>query len=92
MASLPELVRRFGQIKTKMQSPPLCFESHLLQNAYQILKDWMRKDFTAFFSLKVLHDVEKTLTKLYKAHLLLKAQYKSFLGLFGNLRALRDQH
>ncbi|KAM1750646.1 hypothetical protein ACFX11_008861 [Malus domestica] len=90
--SLSELVKKFRQIKTKLQSLSPSSESHLLQNACRIFKDWMKRDFTASFSLKILHDAEKALTELYNAHLLSKAQYESFLGFFENLRALRDQH
>lgn len=52
----------------------------------------MKRDFTASLSLKIVHDVEKVLTELYKAQLLTKAQYKSFLNFFENLRALWEQH
>ncbi|KAB2631169.1 hypothetical protein D8674_008688 [Pyrus ussuriensis x Pyrus communis] len=78
-SSLPDLVKKFGQIKTKLQSLSTSFESHSFQNARQIFKDWMKGDFTSSFSLKTLNDLEK-------------AQYKSFLSFFENLRALRDQH
>lgn len=50
----------------------------------------MQKDFSASFSLKVLHDAEKALIELYKAQSLSKAQYKFFLNIFENLQALRD--
>ncbi|KAM1523463.1 hypothetical protein TB1_012840 [Malus domestica] len=50
------------------------------------------RDLLASFSLKALHDVEKAITELHKAHHLLKVQYESFLSYFENLRALRDQH
>ncbi|KAB2595672.1 hypothetical protein D8674_031122 [Pyrus ussuriensis x Pyrus communis] len=89
-SSLPNLVKKFGQIKTKLQSPSTSFESHSFQNARQIFKDWMKKDFTASFSLKTLHDAEKALIELYQAQLLSQAKYKSFLSFFENLRALRD--
>ncbi|KAM1281985.1 hypothetical protein TB2_022233 [Malus domestica] len=88
-ASLLELVKKFRQIKTKLQSPPSSAKSPLLQKAHQIFKDWMKNDFTASFSLKVLHDAKKALTKLYKAQSL---QHEFFLNFFKNLRALRDQH
>ncbi|KAB2595725.1 TMV resistance protein N-like [Pyrus ussuriensis x Pyrus communis] len=84
-ASLPKLVKKFGQIKTKLQSSLSSSESPLLQNAHQIFKDWMKRDFTASFSLKILHDAEKALTELYKVQLLSKAQYESFLNFFENL-------
>ncbi|KAB2615268.1 hypothetical protein D8674_021856 [Pyrus ussuriensis x Pyrus communis] len=79
VTSLPKLVNKFGQIKTKLQSPSLSLESHLLQNASRIFEDWMKRDFTASFSLKILHDAKK-------------AQYKSFLSFFEKLWALRDHH
>ena len=91
-SSLPDLVKKFGQIKTKLQSPPTSFKSHLLQNARQIFEDWVKRDFTSSFSLKILCDPEKALIELYKAQLLSKAQYESFLSFFENLQALRDQH
>ena len=69
-SALPELVKKFGQIKNKLQSPPSSSESHFLQDARQIFKDWMKRDFTASFSLKILYDAEKTLIELYKAQLL----------------------
>ncbi|KAB2597559.1 TMV resistance protein N-like [Pyrus ussuriensis x Pyrus communis] len=74
-ASLPELVKKFGQIEIKLQSLSPLFESHSLQKALRIFKDWMKKDFTASFSLKVLLDVEKAYIKIFKAQLLSKAQY-----------------
>ncbi|KAB2612494.1 hypothetical protein D8674_034810 [Pyrus ussuriensis x Pyrus communis] len=90
--SLSQLVKKFGQIETKLQSPSPSFESPLLQNVRQIFKDWMKRDFNASFSLKILHDAEKALTELYNAQLLSKAQYESFLSFFENLQALRDQY
>ena len=90
--SLLDLVKKFGQIKTKLQSHSPSSESHLLQNARRIFKDWIKRDFNASFSLKILHDVEKVLIKLYKAQLLTNAQYESFLNFFENMRALREQH
>lgn len=91
-SSLLDVVKKFKQIKTKLQSPSSASEFPLLVNARQIFKDWMKKDFTAFFSLNVLYDAEKALTELYKAQSLSKAQYEFFLNFFENLRALRDQH
>ncbi|KAB2622774.1 hypothetical protein D8674_024956 [Pyrus ussuriensis x Pyrus communis] len=38
-SSLLDLVKKFGQIKTKLQSPPTSAESSLFQNARQIFKD-----------------------------------------------------
>ncbi|XP_050147333.1 uncharacterized protein LOC126622606 [Malus sylvestris] len=71
---LPELVKKFRQIKTKLQSPsPSSICLILLQNAHRIFKNWMKKDFTASFNLKIFHDAEKALTKLYNAQLLSKA-------------------
>ncbi|KAB2603291.1 TMV resistance protein N-like [Pyrus ussuriensis x Pyrus communis] len=81
-SSLPKLVKKFGQIKTKLQSFPPSVESFILHNARQIFKDWMKRDFTVSFSLKVLHDAEKALIELFKAQLLF----------FENPRTLRDQH
>ncbi|KAM1486180.1 hypothetical protein ACFX2I_000411 [Malus domestica] len=63
-ASLPELVREFGQIKTKLRSPRCPFEPQVLHRGF---KEWMQRDFTASFSLKALQEAEKTLTELYKA-------------------------
>ncbi|KAM1179963.1 hypothetical protein ACFX2G_019474 [Malus domestica] len=79
--SLPDMVKTFGQIKTKLQYPP-----------FASFKSWMKKDFSASFSLKVLHDAEKALTEIYKAQSLSKAQYESFLNFVENLQALKDQH
>lgn len=90
--SLPELMKKLGQIKSKLQSPPTSHELPLFQKACHLFKDWMKKDFIATFSLKVLHDVEKALVELHQAQLLSQTQYKSFLGFFENLRALRDQY
>ncbi|KAM1432595.1 hypothetical protein EV1_014570 [Malus domestica] len=90
--SLLDLVKKFGQIKTKLQSPSTPSESPFLQNARRIFKDWMKRDFTASFSLKILYDVENALIELYKAQLLSNAQYESFMSFFENLRASRDQH
>ncbi|KAB2614643.1 hypothetical protein D8674_021231 [Pyrus ussuriensis x Pyrus communis] len=53
-ASLSELVREFGQIKTSLRSP-------------RLFREWMRRDITTYFSLKALHDAEKALIELYKA-------------------------
>ncbi|KAB2600539.1 hypothetical protein D8674_040515 [Pyrus ussuriensis x Pyrus communis] len=92
VASLPELVKKFGQIKTKLQSPPHSSKSFPLQNVSHIFKDWMRRDFTASFNLKVLHDAKMALTELYKAQSLSKAQYEYFLNFFENMRALKDQY
>ncbi|KAM2724677.1 hypothetical protein EV1_027471 [Malus domestica] len=72
-SSLPDLVKKFGQIKTKLRSPLTPFESHLLQNARRIFKHWMKRDFTVSFSLKILYDAENALIELYKAQLLSKA-------------------
>ena len=52
----------------------------------------MKKDFTAAFILNILYDTKKALTELYKAQLLSKAQYESFMSFFENFWALRDQH
>lgn len=52
----------------------------------------MKRDFTASFNLKVLHDAKKALVEVYKAQLLLKAQYESFVNFFENQWALRDQY
>ena len=52
----------------------------------------MQRDFSAFFSLKALQDVEKALTDLYQAQQMTKVQYESFISFFENLKALRDQH
>ncbi|KAM2237454.1 hypothetical protein ACFX1S_012801 [Malus domestica] len=87
---LPKLVRDFGQIRTRLRSPRHHSEPQLLQDARQAFREWMRRDFTAFLSLKAFHDAEKALTELYKAQLMSKAQYESFLNFFENLRALRD--
>ncbi|KAB2615436.1 TMV resistance protein N-like [Pyrus ussuriensis x Pyrus communis] len=92
ISSLLNLVKKIGQIKTKLRSPSSSSESPLLQNARQIFKDWVKRDFTASFSPKTLYDAEKALIELFKAQLLSKAQYKSFLNFFENLWALRDQH
>lgn len=86
------MVKKFGQIKSKPQSPPMIFESHFLQDAHRIFKDWMKRDFMVSFSLKILYDANKTLIELYRAQLLSKAQYESFMSFFKNLWALRDQH
>ncbi|TQD82709.1 hypothetical protein C1H46_031744 [Malus baccata] len=92
VSSLPDLVKKFRQIKTKLQSPPISSEFPSFQHASQIFKDWMKKDFTASFSFKTLHNTEKFLVELYHTQLLSHVQYKSFLSFFENLRALRDQH
>ncbi|KAB2597484.1 hypothetical protein D8674_000404 [Pyrus ussuriensis x Pyrus communis] len=60
MTSLPELVREFGQIKTKLRG----------------FNEWMQRDFIASFSLKALQEVKKALTKLYKAQQMSKVQYE----------------
>lgn len=52
----------------------------------------MQRDFSALFSLKAFHDVEKAVIDFFKADRLSKAQRDSFLSYFENLRALRDQH
>ncbi|KAB2617769.1 hypothetical protein D8674_013638 [Pyrus ussuriensis x Pyrus communis] len=52
--SLPELVREFGQIKTKLRSPRHHSESQLLQDARKVFREWMQMDFIASFSLKAL--------------------------------------
>ncbi|KAM1179799.1 hypothetical protein ACFX13_019282 [Malus domestica] len=56
--SLLDLVKKFGQIKNKLQSPPTISELPLFQRARKLFKDWRKKGFTASFSLKVLYDVE----------------------------------
>ncbi|XP_018502252.1 uncharacterized protein LOC108867029 [Pyrus x bretschneideri] len=90
--SLPELVREFGQIVTKLRSTRRPSEPQHLQDQRRIFREWMQRDFSAFFSLKALQDAEIALTKLYQAHQMTKVQYESFLSFFENLRALRDQH
>ncbi|KAM2994419.1 hypothetical protein FF2_046393 [Malus domestica] len=52
----------------------------------------MQRDFIASFSLNVLQEAEKALTKLYQAQQMSKVQYESFLSFLENLRALRNQH
>lgn len=82
--SLPNMMKKFGQIKHKLQSSPTSHEFPLFQKARHIFKDWV--------SLKVLHYAEKALGKLHQARLLTQIQHKSFLSFFENLRALREQH
>ncbi|XP_050122548.1 uncharacterized protein LOC126600070 isoform X3 [Malus sylvestris] len=90
--SLPELVREFGQIMTKLRSTRRPSEPQHLQDQRRIFREWMQRDFSAFFSLKALQDAEIALTKLYQAQQMTKVQYESFVSFFENLRALRDQH
>ncbi|XP_009353190.2 uncharacterized protein LOC103944450 [Pyrus x bretschneideri] len=90
--SLPELVKEFGQIVTKLRSTRRPYEPQHLQDQRRIFREWMQRDFSAFFSLKALQDAEIALTKLYQAHQMTKVQYESFISFFENLRALRDQH
>ncbi|KAM1184197.1 hypothetical protein TB1_013028 [Malus domestica] len=98
MASLPattylhELVREFGQIRTKLQSPRCPSEPQHLQDQCRIFKEFMQMDFSASFSLKALQAAERALTELYQAQQMTKVQYESFISFFKNLRALRDQH
>ncbi|KAM1409052.1 hypothetical protein ACFX2I_009493 [Malus domestica] len=82
MASLPELVREFGQIKTRLRSPMSLFEPQNLQDQHRVFNEWMQRDFTAFFSLKALQEAENALTKLYKAQQMSKWQYESFISFF----------
>ncbi|KAM2504097.1 hypothetical protein PS1_038051 [Malus domestica] len=65
--SLLDLVQKFGQIETKLQSPSPLSESHFHQNVRRVFKDWMKRDFTTSFSLKILHNIEKALIELFKA-------------------------
>ncbi|KAM1179717.1 hypothetical protein ACFX2J_018711 [Malus domestica] len=52
----------------------------------------MKRDFTTSFSFKILYEAKKALIEIYKAQLLSNDQYESFMSLFKNLQALRDQH
>ncbi|CAN6587049.1 unnamed protein product [Malus baccata var. baccata] len=89
---LPELVREFRQIMTKLRSTRSPSEPQHLQDQRKIFREWMQRDFSAFFSLKAFQDAEIALTKLYQAQQMTKVQYESFVSFFENLRALRDQH
>ncbi|KAB2628832.1 TMV resistance protein N-like [Pyrus ussuriensis x Pyrus communis] len=90
--SLPELFKEFEQLKMRLRSSRHPSEPQGFQDQCQIFQEWARRDFSASFSLKALHDVEKVITKLHKANQLSKVQYESFFSYFKNLRALRDQH
>ncbi|KAM1974002.1 hypothetical protein EV1_020039 [Malus domestica] len=66
-ASLPEQVREFEQIWTKLKSPKRPFEPQHLQDQRMVFREWMQRDFSASFSLNALQDAEKALTDLYQA-------------------------
>ena len=89
--NLPDLVKKFGQIKSKNLLQHLS-ELPSFQHVRQVFKDLTKKDFTASFNLKALFDAEKAVTDLHQAQFLSKAQYQSFLNFFENLQALREQY
>ncbi|KAB2594999.1 hypothetical protein D8674_030449 [Pyrus ussuriensis x Pyrus communis] len=66
VGSLHELVREFRQNRTKLRSPRHLSEPQHFQDQHRIFREWMQKDFSAFFRLKVLQDAEKALTELYQ--------------------------
>ncbi|KAB2615714.1 hypothetical protein D8674_022302 [Pyrus ussuriensis x Pyrus communis] len=78
--SLPERVRKFGQIRTKLRSLKYPSEPQHLQDQCRVFRQWMQRDFSASFSLKALQKAER----------MTKVQYQSFISFFENLRALRD--
>ncbi|KAB2597450.1 TMV resistance protein N-like [Pyrus ussuriensis x Pyrus communis] len=91
-ASLLELFKVFGQLKTKLRSSRHPFASSGLQDQRRVFQEWSMRDFSSSFSLKALHDVEKAIIDLFKANHLSKAQYEYFLFYFKNLKALSDQY
>lgn len=71
--SLLELIKEFGQIRTKLKSPKHSSEpQHLLQDQGRLFREWMQMDFSASFSLKGFQDVERALTDLYQAQQMTK--------------------
>ncbi|KAM1086311.1 hypothetical protein ACFX1Q_012746 [Malus domestica] len=90
--NLPELFEEFGQLETRLKFSKRSSESSGLQEQPRSFQEWVKKDFSASFSLKALHDIEKVTIELFKAGQLSKTQHDSFLSFFENLRALRDQH
>ncbi|KAM1980108.1 hypothetical protein FF1_037425 [Malus domestica] len=90
-AKLPKLFEKFGQLETRLKSSkhssPLGFPEQK-----RVFQEYARKDFSASFSLKHLHDLEKVTSELFKAGQLSKTQHDSFFSFFENLRALRDQY
>lgn len=63
--SLPELVREFEQIQTKLRSPRCLSKPQNLQDQRRVFREWMEKDFTAFFSFKAFQGAERDFTNLY---------------------------
>ncbi|KAM2053949.1 hypothetical protein FF1_003520 [Malus domestica] len=90
--SLPKLVREFRKIRKRLRSLRFPSEPQNLQDQRRIFKEWMQRDFTAFFGLKVLQEAENPLTELFKAQQMSKVQYESFISFFENFKALRDHH
>ncbi|KAB2631181.1 hypothetical protein D8674_008700 [Pyrus ussuriensis x Pyrus communis] len=58
--SLPELMKEFRKIKTKMRSSKRLSAPQHLQDLWRVFKEWMQKDFTASFSLKALQMLRKS--------------------------------
>ncbi|XP_050146329.1 uncharacterized protein LOC126621788 isoform X2 [Malus sylvestris] len=90
-AKLPELFEKFGQLETRLKSSKHSSPSGFPEQK-RVFQEWARKDFSASFSLKALHDLKKVTSEFFKADQLSKTQHDSFFSFFENLRVLRDQY
>ncbi|KAM1610001.1 hypothetical protein FF1_022096 [Malus domestica] len=54
IALLTEIIKEFGQIRTKLRSPMCHSKSQHIQDQRKIFREWMQRDFSASFSLKAL--------------------------------------